>query len=345
MPVRSVITESEIFNPEATENAARSAVDFAIASESTNRGFDQGVLEVSDGHRIYWERVGDPHGKPAVVLHGGPGSGATPGWRSYFDPDRYQVTLFDQRGCGRSRPLASDADIDLSLITTQRLLSDIEALRALHGIDRWLVFGGSWGSKLGLAYAVEHPSRVSELVCWGVTTTTRHEVDWLTWSMGEIYPEAFAELCALVPELAWGDNIAAAYHRLLMDSELEVRARAAYAWCAWEERLGTLSGEPAPSERFADGRFRLGFARLVTHFFGHYGFLPDDGISGRLHRIAGIPTVFVRGRLDIVSPLGVVWRLSQQLPQASLHVVESEDHGGAELTDRILVETTDHFAP
>ncbi len=198
--------------------------------------FDQGVLEVSDGHRIYWERVGDPHGKPAVVLHGGPGSGATPGWRSYFDPDRYQVTLFDQRGCGRSRPLASDADIDLSLITTQHLLSDIEALRALHGIDRWLVFGGSWGSTLGLAYAVEHPSRVSELVCWGVTTTTRHEVDWLTWSMGEIYPEAFAELCALVPELAWGDNIAAAYHRLLMDSELEVRARAAYAWCAWEER-------------------------------------------------------------------------------------------------------------
>ncbi len=307
--------------------------------------FDQGVLQVSDGHRIYWERVGDPHGKPAVVLHGGPGSGATPGWRSYFDPDRYQVTLFDQRGCGRSRPLASDADIDLSLITTQHLLSDIEALRALHGIDRWLVFGGSWGSTLGLAYAVEHPSRVSELVCWGVTTTTRHEVDWLTWSMGEIYPEAFAELCALVPELAWGDNIAAAYHRLLMDSELEVRARAAYAWCAWEERLGTLSGEPAPSERFTDGRFRLGFARLVTHFFGHYGFLPDDGISGRLHRIAGIPTVFVRGRLDIVSPLGVVWRLFQQLPQASLRVVESEDHGGAELTDRILVETTDRFAP
>jgi proline iminopeptidase len=145
--------------------------------------FDSGVLEAGSGHRVFWERAGNPRGKPAVVLHGGPGSGAQPWRRTYFDPGRYSVTLFDQRGCGRSRPLASEPGIDLSAITTQHLIGDIEALRRLHGADRWLVFGGSWGSTLALAYAVEHPSRVSELVLRGVTTTTRHEVDWLTFNL------------------------------------------------------------------------------------------------------------------------------------------------------------------
>jgi proline iminopeptidase len=306
--------------------------------------FEEGVLEVPEGHTIYWERVGNPDGKPAVVLHGGPGSGAAPWWRTYFDPDRYNVTLFDQRGCGRSRPLASDADIDMSTITTQHLINDIEALRRRHGVDRWLVFGGSWGSTLGLAYAVEHPARVSQLVLWGVVTTTRAEVDWLTWSTGEVYPEAFAQLCALVPHLGRGSNLPAAYQRLLMSPDPQERDRAARAWCRWEERLATLSGPPEPSPRYADAEFRLGFARLVTHFFGHHGFLPPDGISGRLDRIADIPAVLVRGRLDIASPLGVVWRLAQRLPLATLHVVEGEDHAGAGLTDQILVQATDRFA-
>jgi proline iminopeptidase len=306
--------------------------------------FESGVLEVGGGHRVYWERVGNPRGKPAVVLHGGPGSGAQPWWRTYFDPDRYSVTLFDQRGCGRSRPLAADPDIDLGTITTQHLIGDIEALRELHGADRWLVFGGSWGSTLGLAYAVEHPARVSELVLWGVTTTTQHEVDWMTWSMGEIYPEAFAELLSLVPDLKRGDNLPAAYEHLLMSPDADLRDRAAGSWCAWEERLATLSGPSKPSARYADPSFRLGFARLVTHFFGHHAFLPPDGISGRIGNITDIPAVFVRGRLDIGSPLGVVWRLAQQLPQATLHVVEAEDHGGADTTDQLLVQATDHFA-
>lgn len=306
--------------------------------------FDTGVLETSDGHQVYWERVGNPSGTPAVVLHGGPGSGAAPWWRTYFNPDRYCVTLLDQRGCGRSRPLASDADIDMSTITTQHLIEDIEALRLLHGVESWLVFGGSWGSTLGLAYAVEHPERVSHLVLWGVVTSTKHEIDWFTWSMGEVYPEAFAELCALVPALNPGDNLPAAYHHLLMSPDPDTHNEAARAWCAWEERLATLSGSPQPSRRYADAQFRLGFARQVTHFFGQHGFLPPDGISGRLDRIADLPTVLVRGRLDIASPLGIAWRLAQRLPQATLHVVEGEDHGGAEHTDRILVEATDHFA-
>lgn len=306
--------------------------------------FAHGVLEVGDGHRVYWERVGKPQGKPAVVLHGGPGSSAAPWWRTYFDPERYDVTLFDQRGCGRSRPLASDANVDLSTITTQHLIGDIEALRRLQGVDRWLVFGGSWGSTLGLAYAVEHPGGVSELVLWGVTTTTRHEVQWLTWSMGEVYPEAFADLCALVPHLKSGDNLPAAYHRLLMSVDPKERDRAARAWCAWEDRLATLSGPPQANPRYADAEFRLGFARLVTHFFGQHGFLPPDGISGRLDRIVDTPAVLVRGRLDIASPLGVVWRLAQHLPLATLEVVEGEGHGGADHTDRILIEATNRFA-
>jgi proline iminopeptidase len=306
--------------------------------------FEVGVLETADGHQIYWERVGTPVGKPAVVLHGGPGSGAAPWWRGYFDPDRYCVTLFDQRGCGRSRPLASEPDIDLSAITTQHLIADIEALRRLHGVDRWLVFGGSWGATLGLAYAVEHPTRVSELVLWGVGTTSPHEVAWLTWNMGEVYPEAFAELRALVPDLEPGGNLPAAYHLLLMSSDPATRDRAARAWCAWEERIATLSGPPRRNPRYADADFRLAFARLVTHFFGQHAFMPPDGISGRVDRISGIPAVLVRGRLDIASPLGVVWRLAQTLPLATLHIVEQEDHGGADVTDRLLVEATDRFA-
>jgi proline iminopeptidase len=305
--------------------------------------FDSGVLETSDGHQVYWERVGNPQGKPAVVLHGGPGSGALPWWRTYFDPGRYNVTLFDQRGCGRSRPLASEPGIDLSAITTQDLISDIEALRELHGVERWLVFGGSWGSTLGLAYAVEHPWRVSELVLWGVTTTTRQEVDWLTWSMGEVYPEAFAELLALVPGLEQGGNLPAAYNRLLMSPDVSLRDDAARSWCAWEDRLATLDGPPSPSPRFGDAAFRLGFARLVTHFFGNHGFLPPDGISGHIDRIAAIPAVLVRGRLDIASPLGVIWRLTRQLPLATLHIVEGEDHGGADTTAALLVQATNRF--
>ncbi len=279
-----------------------------------------------------------------MVLHGGPGSGAAPFWRRYFDPERYWVTLFDQRGCGRSRPLASAPDADLSTITTPLLINDIEALRQLHGVDEWLVLGGSWGSTLGMAYAVQHPDRVSELVSWGAVTTTREEVDWLTWSMGEVYPEAFASLRAVVPDVRPGDNLPAAVHRLLMDPDPDVHHHAARAWCDWEERLATITGPPVASPRFADPDFALGFARLVTHFFGNDGFLPPGGIRGNLDALRDIPIVLVRGRLDIAAPLGVIWRLVQELPRATLHVVEGEDHGGADRTDALLVEATDRFA-
>ena len=308
----------------------------------TTEPFETGYLRTG-AHRIYWERVGNPRGKPAVVLHGGPGSGAQSWWRTYFDPDRYCVTLFDQRGCGRSRPLASDEGVDFSSITTQLLIDDIERLRELHGVERWLVFGGSWGSTLGLAYAVEHPTRVSALVLWGVVTTTPEEVDWLTWGMGEVYPEAFADLRALAPHVERGDNIPAALHELLMSPDHEVRDRAARAWCSWEERLATLSGPPLPNPRYADADFRLGFARLVTHFFGHHAFLSPRAIQGNLDRIQHIPVLLVRGRLDIASPLGVAWRLAQGLSRAELVIVEDEGHEGATVTDQLLVRATDRF--
>lgn len=279
-----------------------------------------------------------------VAGHARQRPGATPFWRTLFDPDRYCVTLFDQRGCGRSRPLASEPHIDLATITTQHLIHDIEELRVLHGVERWLVLGGSWGSTLALAYAVECPSRVSELVLWAVLTTTSHEVSWLTWTMGEVYPEAFDELLALVPGLERGGNVPAAYNKLLMSGDLELQERAATAWCDWEDRFDTLSGPPRRNPRYADPAFRLGFARLVTHFFGHHGFLPPDGISGRISRISGVPAVFIRGRLDIASPLGVSWRLAQQLPLSTMHIVEDEDHGGASVTYELLIQATDRLA-
>jgi proline iminopeptidase len=338
------VVASPAHEPSSRTATLHSAAYCDLVRYPASDPFDQGVVEVGGGHQIYWERAGNPSGKPALVLHGGPGSGAQPWWRTYFDPDRYCVTLFDQRGCGRSRPLASDSDIDLSMVTTRHLIDDIETLRRLHGIESWLVLGGSWGSTLALAYAVQHPACVSELVLWGVTTTTQHEVDWMTWSMGEIYPEAFAQLRALVPDLDPGDNLPAAYHRLLMGADTGLQDRAARSWCAWEERLTTLSGPPKPIARYADPSFRLGFARLVTHFFANHAFLPPEGISGRLDTLTDIPAVFVRGRLDIASPLGVIWRLTQQLPHATLHVVEHEDHGGADITDDLLVQATDRFA-
>jgi proline iminopeptidase len=305
---------------------------------------DAGRLAVGDGQEIYWEACGNPHGKPAVVLHGGPGSGATPWWRQFFDPGRYRVVLMDQRGCGRSTPYAGDPDVDLSTNTTPHLLADLELLRSDLGIERWLVFGGSWGSTLALAYAVEHPHRVSELVLRGVVTTRADEIDWVTWQMGKVYPEAFDELLAALPEGERTGNIPAAFHRLLVSPDPTVHAPAAAAWCDWEDRLATLSGPVRRSPRFDDPRFRLCFSRLVTHYFGNHGFLPDDGIVGRLDRLAQLPAVLVRGRLDIASPLRVAWEIAQFLPLAELHVVETEAHGDGAATNALLVAATDRFA-
>ncbi|MET0525438.1 MAG: prolyl aminopeptidase [Nocardioides sp.] len=302
---------------------------------------ESGLLPVGDGQHVHWEVCGNPAGRPAVVLHGGPGSGAAPWWRRYFDPTRYRVVLLDQRGCGRSTPYAGEPVADLTTNTTGHLIADLELLREHLGIERWLVFGGSWGSTLGLAYAVEHPDRVTELVLWGVVTTRAFEVDWLTHQMGKVFPQEYDALLAALPEGEGEGNVPLAFNRLLMSPDPAVHDPAARAWCAWEDRLSTLSGTVSPSQRYEDPRFRLCFARLVTHYFGNHGFLPDDAIVGRLDRIAHLPAVLVRGRLDLPAPLRSAYEVARRLPRAEFHVVEDGGHGAG---DEVLVAATDRFA-
>ena len=306
--------------------------------------YDSGLLDVGDGQSVHWEVCGNPAGKPALVVHGGPGSGATAWWTQFFDPARYRVVLFDQRGCGRSTPHASEPDVDLSVNTTADLVADMEALRRSLGIERWLLLGGSWGSTLSLAYAVEHPERVSELVLWSVVTSRAYEVEWVTRTMGHLHPAEHERLLSLLPASERDGNIAAAYHRLLMSPDPAVHDAAARAWCAWEDRLATLSGPVQPSERYADPRFRLAFARLVTHYFGNAGFLDDDAILGRLGRLSGVPTVLVRGRLDIASPLSAAWEVARAMPWAELHVVEQDPHAPGDETLDLLHRSIARFA-
>lgn len=306
--------------------------------------YDTGMLDTGDGHRIYWEVCGNPHGKPAVVLHGGPGSGATPWWRQFFDPARYSVVLFDQRGCGRSLPNACDDMRALENNTTAHLLADLEQLREHLHIEQWLLFGASWGSTLGLAYAVEHPDRVSELVLWAVVTTSASDVAWLTHTMGQVYPQEYDELLAAVPAPHRNRNIAAALNELMRSNDPDVCDAAASAWCKWEDRLATLSGPVQPSARSLNPRLRLGFARLVTHYFGNHAFLEENAIIGGLERLRDLPTYFLRGRLDIASPLRSAYEVANRLPLATLEVVEADAHGAGDDTLDRLVKVLDKFA-
>jgi proline iminopeptidase len=306
--------------------------------------YDSGVLATGDGHEVYWEVCGNPAGKPAVVLHGGPGSGATPWWRQFFDPERYRVVLLDQRGGGRSRPHAGDDVRALEHNTTAHLIADLEALRSQLGFERWLVLGASWGSTLGLAYAVAHPEAVSELVLWAVVLTRASDVDWATRGMGEVYPAEFDALLAALPADDRDGNVPLALNRLLCSPDPEVADAAARAWCAWEDRVGTLSGPVVPSRRFEDPRFRLGFARLVTHYWGNHAFLDDDAITGHLDRIGHLPAYLLRGRLDIASPLRAAYDVARALPNATLDIVEADAHGaGVDTFDRLLA-VLDRFA-
>jgi proline iminopeptidase len=306
--------------------------------------YGSGLLDTGDGHRVYWEVCGNPQGKPAVVLHGGPGSWATPWWRQFFDPDRYRVVLLDQRGSGRSLPNACDDRAALVNNTTGHLIADLEQLREHLGVESWLVFGASWGSTLGLAYAIQHPERISELVLWAVVTTRAKDIDWFTHVMGDLYPQEFDQLTSLLPANERTGNIPAAINALLMSDDPEVCDHAARAWCAWEDRLATLAGPVHPHPRSADPRRLLGFARLVTHYFGNHAFLADDAITGRLDRLEGIPTYLLRGRLDITSPLRSAYEVAQGIPHATLDIVEADAHAAGDETIERLVEVLDTFA-
>ena len=305
--------------------------------------YESGRLPVGDGHELYWEACGNPAGRPALVLHGGPGSGCTPQQRRLFDPQRYRVVLFDQRGAGRSTPHASVTDTDLSTNTTHHLLADIEALRGQLGVERWLVYGVSWGTTLGLAYAQRHPDRVSAMVLASVVTTTAREVQWVTRDMGRVFPVQWARFRAGAGP---GDgDLVDLYARLLAEPDPAVRERAAADWCAWEDtHVATVPGYQ-PDPRYGDPRFRMGFARLVTHYWRHRAWLADGSLEAGAARLAGIPGVLVQGQLDISGPPDVAWRLTQAWPDAELVIVGGAGHGtGATTMTSTIVAALDRLA-
>ena len=318
--------------------------DLRVAPHPVTDAIDGGHLEVGDGHRVYWEAAGNPAGKPAVILHGGPGAPMSTGARRMFDPDRYLIVQFDQRQCGRSTPSAAEPVVDLSANTTAHLIGDIERLRTHLGVERWLVWGGSWGTTLGVAYAEAHPDRVSELVLVSVVGTSRAEVEWVTRAMGRVFPAQWERFCAAVPSADRDGDLSAAYARLLQDPDPAVHAPAAVAWCAWEDTHVATTPGYEPDPRYEDPRFRLGFARLVTHYWSNAGFLDDGALLRDTDRLADIPVVMVHGQLDISGPLDVPWSLAGRLPHAELVVIADEGHGGAGSTMEAILAATDRFA-
>lgn len=307
--------------------------------------YDQGLLDVGDSNLVYWETCGDPDGKPAVVLHGGPGSGCTPGWRRDFDPAAYRIVLFDQRGCGRSRPHAGDPAVSLETNTTPHLLADIELLRERLGIERWLVYGASWGTVLGLAYAQRHPGRVSELVLAALGSPGRREIDWMTRDMRRHFPAEWARFRDGVPAAEREGRLVEAYDRLLNHQPDEsVRAQAAGDWCAWEDTHVSLFPEGRHNSRYDDPAFRMVFARLVTHYWSHGCFLDEGVLLREAGRLAGIPGVMVHGRLDVSSPVDFPWQLAQAWPGSELVIVDDAAHTGSTAMNDAIVAATDRFA-
>jgi proline iminopeptidase len=302
--------------------------------------YAQGWLDVGDGHRVYWERCGNPEGKPAVFLHGGPGAGCGPSHRRLFDPRRYDVLLFDQRGCGRSEPRAS-----VEANTTWHLVADIERLRAMIGVERWLVFGGSWGSSLALAYAESHPERVTEIVLRGIFTLRAFEIHWYYQSGASlIYPDKWERFLAPIPT-AERDDLVMAYHRRLNHPDRAVQLEAARAWSLWEGETVTLLPNAELSGHHAEAEFARAFARIENHYFVNKGFMDEGQLLRDVSGLRHIPAVIVQGRYDMACPTVTAWDLHRAWPEAAFHLVEGAGHVYDEpgILDR-LIEATDGFA-
>lgn len=306
--------------------------------------FETGMLDTGDGHQVYWEACGNPEGKAALFLHGGPGSGASMGQRRFFDPAVYRIVVLDQRGSGRSRPLASEPDADLSTNTTQHLIADIEALRVLNGAERWAtILGVSWGSTLALAYAQAHPERVASIVLGFVTTTSRREVEWITEGVGRIFPREWERFAEAVPERLRHLPLVDAYAELLADPDPAVRERAAREWCTWEDAHVSLTPGHQPSLRYEDPEFRLRFARLVTHYWRHHAFLGEEQLIREIGKLEGIPGVLIGGRFDVSGPLETAWRLKKAWASSELHVLDDAGHGGGDNFLPLVVGALNRF--
>jgi proline iminopeptidase len=307
--------------------------------------YDHGFMEV-EGNLIYWEVCGNPNGKPAVALHGGPGSGCSPWARRLFDPALYRIILFDQRNCGRSLPPASSIETSLVNNTTWSLVGDLENLREMLGIDQWLVLGGSWGSTLGLAYAETHPDRVSELILFGIGTGRYSELDWLfRGGLAIFFPEEWNDLMMLVPAGEQGTDVVEAYSRLLHDPNPLIRRQAATAWCTWESATPAWPPTKGLMSRFQDPDYAYAFARLVTHFIRHNVWLEDGQLLRNADVLSDIPGVIVNGRFDLQGPIGNAWELHRVWPKAELVIVENAGHsaGHPGISDE-LVRATDRFS-
>ena len=296
--------------------------------------YDRGHLDVGDGHAVYWEVVGSPDGLPAIWLHGGPGAPASPGSRRNFDPARYRAVIFDQRGCGRSRPLASDADADLSANTTDHLVADLERLRSHLDIDRWVVVGGSWGVTLALVYAQRHPERVLGMVLAAVTSGRWRETQWITRDMGRVFPREWDRFTELLPEAERGGDLAAAYARLLASPDQAVRAEAARRWCEWEDTHMSLAPGYEPHLSVQELSWQMVFARLVTHYWGHGCFLADNEVLANMVRIAHIPATLIHGLHDVSGPLDTAWELHKAWPASRLVVVDDAGHFGGSMGEQ-----------
>ena len=302
--------------------------------------FEDGMLDVGDGHQIYWERVGTPGAKPAVFLHGGPGGGISPQHRRLFDPKKYDVILFDQRGCGKSKPHA-----ELEANTTWHLVADIERLREMMGVEKWQVFGGSWGSTLALAYAETHPDRVSELIVRGVYTLTRAELAWYyQFGVSQMFPDKWERFLAVIPEDERSDLITA-YRKRLTSSDRAVQLEAAKAWSIWEGETITLLPDPSLSAHHEEDDFAIAFARIENHYFVHNGWLEEGQLLRDAVKLRGIPGVIVHGRYDMPCPLRYAWELHKAWPDAEFHIIEGAGHAYSEpgILDR-LIRATDQFA-
>ncbi|MFN3720690.1 MAG: prolyl aminopeptidase [Rhizobium rhizophilum] len=302
--------------------------------------FETGMLDVGDGHQVYWERFGTRGAKPAVFLHGGPGGAISPTQRRLFDPALYDVILFDQRGCGKSTPHAS-----IEANTTWHLVADIERLRELMGVETWLVFGGSWGSTLALAYAETHPERVSELVLRGIYTLTRAELDWYyQFGVSEMFPDKWERFIAPIPENERHEMMAA-YRRRLTGTDREEQLRCAVAWSTWEGETITLLPNPDYSDHFYDADFALAFARIENHFFVHAGWLEEGQLLRDASKLKDIPGVIIHGRYDMPCPAKYAWALHKAWPKADFHLIEGAGHAYLEpgILDQ-LIRATDRFA-
>ncbi len=300
--------------------------------------YDSGTIDVGGGHEMYWEVCGNPEGAPALFLHGGPGAGATRIHRRFFDPEHYRIVIFDQRGAGRSKPLGGLRDN-----TTPHLIADIERLRESLDIKRWLIFGGSWGSTLALAYGIDHPERCNGFVLRGIFLCREVEIDWFLHGMRTVFPEAWAKFASFLPEDERG-ALLANYHRRLTDPDRDTHMPAARAWSTYEGACSTLLPSPETVAAFNEDQVALGLARIEAHYFKHHIFLPEDHLMAHVGTLRHIPCTIVQGRYDMVCPIVTADQLTKAWPEADYIIVPDAGHSAMEPGIReALISATERF--